>query len=58
MLDKLQKYLRLRAELISVLASIYSSESMLMDINDMFGQFSSEFDAETAINLLKKIKIY
>jgi len=58
MLDKIQKILRLRAELISVLASIHSCETMQSDILDMYQIFGQEFDAETAVNILKKIKIY
>ena len=58
MLDKIQKILRLRTELISVLASIHSCETMYSDILDMYQIFGQEFDAETAVNILKKIKIY
>jgi hypothetical protein len=31
---------------------------MQYDIQEMSQKFSKEFDAETAVNLLKKIKIY
>ena len=58
MLDKIQKYLRVRAELISVLASIHSCSEMYGDILEMYSRFSEEFDAEIAVSLLKKVKIY
>ena len=38
-LDKLQKYFRVRSELLSVLASIQSCEEMLQDIFEAFGHY-------------------
>jgi len=41
-LDKLQKYFRVRSELLSVLSSIHSCQEMLQDIVDGFDQHQNE----------------
>ena len=58
MLDKLQKYFRLRTELLALLSSVGSCCQMSADIMRVYSHFGDPNYNEETSQILKKIKIY
>lgn len=57
-LDKLQKYFRLRTELLALLSSVASCCQMSQDIMRIYQLFGDPNYNEETSQILKKIKIY